>query len=69
MTVPGLCVPNSDLCCAAADLCETSRQRGREEYPEEHAGLRLKAKLIQQQVSARITERGNLYTSAFKLNA
>lgn len=22
VTVPGLCVPSSDLCCAASDLCE-----------------------------------------------
>lgn len=44
MIVHGLCVPNSDLCGTASDLCEWAG-RGKEEHPEERVcWLRFKGK-------------------------
>lgn len=57
MTVPGLCVPGFDLCCAASDLCKWPG-RGKEEHPEEIAGLGLNAKLILQQIHSGVMGRG-----------
>ena len=61
VTVPGLCVPSSDLCCTASDLYKWPG-RGKEEHPKEIAGLGLKAKLVLQQIHSGVMGRG------FKLN-
>lgn len=61
VTVPGLCVPSSDLCCTASDLCKWSG-KGKEEHPKEITGLGLKTKFVLQQIRSGLTGRG------FKLN-
>lgn len=57
VTVPGCCVPGSDLCCAASDLCKWPG-RGKEEHPKEVAGLGLQAKRVLQQIQGGAVGRG-----------